>query len=518
MKITNTTAEDKAPLAVANGHAPEAVGQEVFAAATKPRSESIPAALASPTPNPPTGHTGGNSRHPNVIKGKFTRKGQADTVFVPQTAPPRQAIRKSRVKSTSQEMDQFLRLWFFDFLTVTIPNSENGKGTKKVGLAGDKEAIEAQKRLCLWSVLQGLERQRVGKGSDQYSASANYGRDPLSKYRLVSVRAGHPTNMPGLEIPGGNGACATLAIAALSQLGPVLMPRADVTLDISQPLLFENLLQYATNQSKKSKMAMPRLISSDTGETFYWGSGETSVKVYQKDKEQLGKGKISEADCDEHRTRIEFSFRPHKFGKKAGLANIARVQGAGALLGTAHWVRKMVQHIADITDSAQDCRLGVTRVEKTPDPKSALDTAMYGGRQYSKVFCEAVAASIVESEFEGDWKMAEIDPEQLECGAIDLFRNVLRETNAASKVASDRGLDALRNSEAEAERTHMDLLTWMIRQREQTEAAQAVLTRAGDEAARRPKKLHITFSNEGEMTILTHDEEWLSKSKAEVPL
>lgn len=480
--------------------------EDVDICASKSQLASYSSSIVE-APYPPTGNTGGNFRHPNEIKEKPDKMRPADPAPLPQTTPPKQA-RKSRSKSTSNEMRQFLNLWFFDYLTVTIPNGINGKGTKIAGALGEKEGIQAQKNLCLWAVLQGLHRQRIGKGSDQYSAAANYGLDPLSKVRLVSVRAGHAKNMPGLEIPGGDGACAELAVSALTNLGPVLMPRVDVTADISQPLLFEDLLEYATSKSARTKMAAPRLFSSDSGETFYWGHGEASVKVYQKDKERFGKGKITEADVDENLTRIEFTFRPQKFGKKAGLANIARKSGPGALLGTTHWVRNMVQHIAAITTGAQDCRMCVTRVEKTPNPKSAHDRAMHGGIQYAKTFCEAVAASIVENEFEGDWMSAEIDPVRLELEAAELFHSVLRGTNSAASVVVERGLDALRTSEAEAERTHNDLLDWMIRQREETEAAQAALTLAGDTAAQRPRRLDINFTNEGEMKIIAHNDVW----------
>ena len=457
---------------------------------------------------PPSGDTGGTSRQPYANSGKKTgpiseKNGKSASKYPPQGA------RASRAKQTSPEMQRWLGQWFFDWLAVTIPNSKNGKGSKrraspediaKAGkLAepersemlrilseenriGEAEAVEAQDRLCLWAVSQGLRQQRAGKGSDGYDGALHYGASPTDIERLVSIRAGHRTNMPGVEIPGGEGACARLAPAALELLGPVLLARADVSWDHSQEGLFDELREYARFMSVPLGMALPQDRTSETGRTFYWGKGEVSVKVYLKDMERVAKGRLDPADADPNLVRIEIKFAP-KSDRKSGMALLAK-QGAGTLIGTSHWVREFVVHLGEVTGmTKKGASIGVQRVPQGPDPRTIEERSGHGLAQYAATHCAAVVSQIVHQEFGGDWLAAEVSPDAVRRGVLEMMAGYLDATNLHEAAVTRLGVDRVRSIQEEAQRGSHALSRWMERQRDATEIAQERLLGAAHVAA-----------------------------------
>jgi hypothetical protein len=434
---------------------------------------------ASNLSSPPYSNTGGASRpnKPNTLKinpntGDVTlENGTRNEASVPQTTPGAGKKRASRAKMTSLEMEAFLDLWFFDYMSVTIPNLVDGKGQRVVGEKGDAEVAAAEATLFAWVVKSGLHEQRIGRGADGFPGACHLGSDPNGE-RQATIRIGHKTVMPNLDIPGGDGACAVLAVSALTELGPVLVARADVSWDHSKAGLFDQLLDYARQTSTCKSMKAPRLIESDTGRTFYWGKGETTVKVYQKDLERVARGKLGIAEADHDLVRIEFTFRPKK-GRKAGYAFLARDQGPGALLGSVHWVRKMIAFLAEVTDHAQDTTLTVTRILCTPDPRTIRAKAEHGLQQYAKTFCRAAAARIVHDEFGGDYRAATISPELLFDAALDFVSGAL--ADAAHDVIAAQGLDAAREIEEEAARLRVRLNDWIKRQTAEADDARSKL-------------------------------------------
>ena len=102
------------------------------------------------------------------------------------------------------------------------------------------------------------------------------------------------------------------------------------------------LLDYARRMSKASKMAAPRVIESDTGRTFYWGKGEASVKVYQKDLERVADGKLAVEDADPHLVRVEFGFRPNRTRRPGPQVWHGMGRGVcwGPSIGSAAWSSK----------------------------------------------------------------------------------------------------------------------------------------------------------------------------------
>lgn len=458
---------------------------------------------------PPSGNTGGTSRQPINNKEKkachvSSAKGSPAAKYPPLGG------RSSRARITSPEMDVWLRrAWFFDWLSVTIPNGSNGKGKKRraspADLAeagklpeparserlaslheenrwGEAEAVEAQDRLCLFAVSQGLRQQRVARGADGYEGALHYALSPTEGDRLATVKAGHKTNMPNLELPGGDGACARLAPLALDLLGPVLLARADVSCDHSQPGLFDDLLGYARRISTVQAMAAPRLLESETGRTFYWGKDEVSVKVYQKDLERVARGKLDPMQADPDLVRVEFRFAPGS-DRKAGMAMIAK-GGPSGLLATSHWVRCMVEYIGEVTGmTKKGATLAVQRVPKAPDPRTCEDRSGHGLAQYAATHCAAVVSRIVKDQYGGDWLAAEVQPDDVRRGVLDMVAGYLDATRLHEAAVTRLGVDAARDIEAEAERGSYALSRWMERQRDATEAAQERLLGAAHVAA-----------------------------------
>ncbi len=453
----------------------------------KPSDEIPPAAsvkeVASSPSNHPSSNTGGGSRHdePKSLKvnpntgdiQSVSASSEGETV--PQTAPrqprKRRKQRQSRAKATSPEMTAFQKKFFFDWLSITIPNATDGKGCRAEGLTGDEEVAAAEATLFTWAVKRNLREQSIKRGAEGFPGACHLGIDPNGD-RMATIRIGHKTNMPNLDLPGADGACAELAAAALKDLGPVLLARADVSWDFSKPGLFDELLDYAGTVSAATSMAAPRLIESETGRTFYWGKGEASVKIYQKDLERVAKGKLDAQEADSDLVRVEFSFRPEP-ERKAGFARVLRDEGPGALLGSVLWVRNMVAHVASITDQAEDTSLSITRIPKTPDPRTIWEKAQHGLRQYARTFCRAAAAQLVHEEFGGDYRAATIAPEVLLDSAVEFVTGAL--ADAAHDVISAQGLDAVREIEEEAARLRQRLQLWIDRQQAETEEARSQL-------------------------------------------
>ena len=402
-------------------------------------------------------------------------------------------------------MAAFIGAWFFDWMSLTIPNGADGTGRLRRSpkdrhepdedIAGRLESREAERVLSRWAVAQGLRQQRVGHGTDGYKGAAHYGLSPVEGDRLATIRAGHSVTMPGLEIPGGDGACARLAPAALSQLGPVNLARADVSFDWSQDGLFDALFAYARRESIRQRRNPPRLVDSGKGRTFYWGESvkkgggkkrersEIELKVYEKDMELHNEGSLI-GPPDPRRVRIEFSFAPHKAPSKAGMARLAAAEGPGALLGTSLWVRRMVQHIAVLTGATGENanRLAVSRIERLPVAATVMDRARGCLHMSVRTLCRAAAAEVVAECHGGDWLAAEVGPDDIKAGVLSLVETYLDASAEPARAASGLGLDEARDIDDEAARNIVDLGCWMERNAREVEAARRRLEQEYDRA------------------------------------
>jgi hypothetical protein len=372
-------------------------------------------------------------------------------------------------------MQAFQDDWKFDWLALTIPNGIDGKGSRRLGPDGEREAREAEAHLFTWATLKGLRVLRVGKGSDGYLGAAHLAFDPTASERVATIRAGHTTNMPGLELTGGQGACADLAPLALTDLGAV---RVDVCLDVSRPQLMHDMHELMCEIASERGMEPPRIDgSSEKGQTIYMGKDEAIVRVYQKDLERVAKGHLAADQADPDLVRIEVMLRP-KGGAKAGMGRTARDEGPGALLGVHLWVRQMMERVAVLTQKAREdqAQMGVTRVRSRPDPRPLRVRAEHGARQYARTFCAAEIADIVKNDWDGDWLKSVVDGSQVIERALARLKDQM--LGVVGEVCDRLGVLEVRDTEAEAERARDMLDRWMQENHDATTIAKARLSKA----------------------------------------
>lgn len=437
---------------------------------------------------PPHAKRGGSLRQATPEQAEIPENkgvgGGAETSLsdvVAQTTPPP----RDRSKRTTTDMEAFASEWVFDWLAITIPNGLDGKGSRRPGDEGEQEAAEAEARLFTWATLRGLRLMRVGKGADGYLGAAHLAFDPTASERVVSIRGGHASNMPSMELVGAQGACADLAPRALNELGPVNVSRVDVCWDVSQQGLVDELHAAMIELAAERGMDAPRVDgTAERGRTIYLGRDEAVVRVYQKDLERIAKGHLPAAEADPDLVRIEVMLRPKK-GAKAGIGRTAREKGPGALLGVHLWVRQLMERVAVLTHRArvETAQMGVTRVRSRPDPRSIRERAQHGTQQYARTFCLAEVADLVEIDWEGDWLTARIDPDLVVDRAVNRIRRHLK--GVVGDVCDRAGVLEARDIEAEADRARGLLDRWMSEQTEATRLAQERLAAAAELARER---------------------------------
>ena len=396
--------------------------------------------------------------------------------------------RRSRGKVSAPGLSALLDAFFFDWLTITAMHPITGKGTRRPlptraeWLEDTRFAESWYDRACLWAVSQGLHQSRVGRGTDGYRAGAVLVAKPGSAERVASIRAGHATNMPGIEIPGGLGMAATLAPSALACLGSVLVARADAAFDYSKAGLIDDLIAYANEMSGKGAgkgMESPSVIEKDGAKTMYWGKDEVRVRVYQKDLERVVRKQIKAEDADPHLVRVEFIFRPKK-GKKAAFAEFT----PGQMIQTSVWARRMVEHLGRLIGVAEE---GDTLAKQTakaaPDPRTYEDRAEAGVSMYARTLCGAAVSRLVDRRFGGNWALAEIRPEAVENEVLAMVREVLGKKDAAARFVDENGLTETMHDRQRAEFMRVQMVDFIhgqaAKDREAQAELRAALVRAG---------------------------------------
>lgn len=456
--------------------------------------------------NPPNGNTGGILCHPNAEGVKSpanagcdmsqggtkssleNSEGNLKSTKVAKNTPPLRVVaddekpkkKRTRAKQTAPGLAALLDGFFFDWLTITAMNPATGKGVRRP-LATRKEAIEDMRfaeswydRAALWAVSQGLHQSRVGRGTDGYRAGAVLVAKPGSPERVASIRAGHATNMPGIEIPGGLGMAAKLAPSALECLGAVLVARADAAFDYSHPDLMEGLIEYAKAASGTGAgkgMEPPSVIEKDGAKTMYWGRDEVRVRVYQKDLERVARGHIKRADADPNLVRVEFIFRPKK-AKKAAFAALS----PGQMVRTSVWARRMVEHLGQIIGIAKEGDvLARQEIKEAPDPRTYEERAEAGVSMYARTLCGAAVARLVDRRFGGNWALAEIQPDAVENEVMAMVREVLRTKGAAARFVEENGLVETMNDRHRAAFMQAQMVDFLKNQAQKDKEAQAAL-------------------------------------------
>lgn len=474
MKFLNSSFEDEYA-------ALDAVFASMAESAVRKSGGDAGRARASAAPkDPPYGETGGTLRHPLKNKGKnLSKEGGEEGASATNHPPPR----ASRKKTTSKEMQSFLDRFFIDWLTVSVPNSRDGTG-RRIGTfeavdkltradieQGEYEETVARNHLFSVAAAECLRPFRVGRGTDGFHGASHLSFDPTDTTRVATIRAGHSTNMPSLELPGSSGKCAILAPKILRRLGPVNVPRVDITIDISAENLFEEIegMIHELAVSRKMKDPTYRYSDGSGGRTVYFGSGDVSVKVYKKDFERFDNKKIAEKDIDPNLVRVEFSIHEQSAAAKAAIGRYLQerddlkelVNRPGNLLKNYAWVREFVENLAVMTDEVDldAAHLEVGRMKKMPVSRPAIVRAKTATRQYSRTFCNAAIVKIVDDEFDGDWQSATTTPAKITDVAIEMLKPLI--LSHAHELCDFHALDAVQRGEHEAQRQAAMLEEWL---------------------------------------------------------
>lgn len=450
--------------------------------------------------DPPCGNTGGTLRQTLKNKRKTSNEKGGEAGSSATNHPPRRASRK---KTTSKEMQSFLDRFFIDWLTVSVPNSRDGTG-RRIGTfesvdqltradieLGEYEEAAARNHLFSVAAAECLRPFRVGRGTDGFHGASHLSFDPTDTTRVATIRAGHSTNMPSLELSGSSGKCAKLAPKILKRLGPVNVARVDISIDISAENLFEEIDGMAHEMSVSRKMKSPTYRGSEgAGRTMYFGSGDVSVKVYEKDFERFARKQISEKDIDQNLVRIEFSIHEHSAAAKSAVGRYLRQRDAdgelvnrpGDLLKNYAWVREFVENLAVMTEEVDldAAHLEVGRMKKMPVSRPAIVRAKTAMRQFSRTFCNAAIVKIVDDEFDGDWQSATTTADVVTDVAIDMLRPLL--SSRARELCDFHALHAVQRDEDEAHRQAALLDEWLTYDAALKEHAEEQLHKSAEKA------------------------------------
>lgn len=351
--------------------------------------------------------------------------------------PLSRKAKSERAESTHPALSDLLGQFFFDWYQVTLPNRE-GKASCMVGGAEEADAIGAA---LDWARTNGLHPGRIGGGHNGYRAALPFTDGPESAEPVFRINSGSTGGlMPNLMLTGGHGACSRLAPALQKAFQGARLSRADAALDWSQPGLWDALHRMAKTLAKSNaKLGGVRTIESDTGRTFYLGSrtSTVSLRVYEKDRERAAKGVIDAADIDPDLIRIEWTFRPQS-KSKAGMAKLS----PGQMIRSSVWARDFMARAAAIMEVTERVeRLNKQDVAREVAEKTLDGTVQHGVDQYAKSFMRLAAARIVERDHSGHYDTAMVDPGRIRVEALRIFKDKIRETDAAEAIVIEQRLD-----------------------------------------------------------------------------
>lgn len=399
----------------------------------------------------------------SVTRGSFCGTGLNNEVYEAENGdrpapkqPPGEASKKprrrSRKKQTSSALQAVFDAMFFDWFGITLPHPETGKGS---GCERNSEVETiAVTRLVEFAEKMALHRSRVRNGINGYGAGADYTMGSEERDTVLTILSGHQSNMPGMAIPGGHGACQDLAEAVVDHFGSdFLVNRADVTLDHSQEGLFDALLEMSQEfAGQRQKMRAPTIIQSDTGRTFYLGSDRVKLKVYQKDLERVANGRIDASDADPHLVRIEFSIAPQSREKKA-FAGL----NPGEMLRTSVWGRAWMAAAAQIMGMTREVDpVEPMRIEREERSRTLDDSVDHGIRQYGASFVRLAVSNLVPDD---DYAGAKLSEKEVEEELVRLLREKIAEAGTITRVLTEEGLDRVMGEDERSAMIAADVLS-----------------------------------------------------------
>lgn len=369
-------------------------------------------------------------------------------------------------------IDALLNAFFFDWWQATLPN----KHGKSFGEPGGEDECRAIGSVIDWAEGQGLRPGQPGSGRNGYRSSIPFMR-PGSLEAVVTLATGSASQiMPNLCLTGAHGACASLAAEAREAFPGARLSRADTALDWSQEGLWDELHRMAKTLAKANpKLGGVRTITSDTGRTFYVGSGKSTVslRVYEKDRERAARGVIAEEDVDPDLIRIEFSFRPQS-KSKAGMAKLE----PGQMIRSSVWAREFMSRAAEIMDVTENfTKLGKQEVEREVTEKTLQGTVEHGVSQYGRALARLAAWRIVERDFGGSYTDAVISPEEITGEVLDVVAELFPGTGAAMRVIEEERLEAEWTAEELRDDLTAEVVAIPVAENEARDNAQALVAR-----------------------------------------
>lgn len=334
-----------------------------------------------------------------------------------------------------EQIERLLAKFSFDWFQFTIPAPSGA------GMIEDQRDEEAAISAAIqWAESVGLHPGRTAGGKNGYRIALPFSDGPEGD-KVASLASGSITHiMPNLTITGGDGAAARLAPLAQQDFPGLRLSRADTACDMSKRGLWDDLLSMAQALAKGNrKLGSVRVITSDTGRTFYLGSGKSTVslRVYEKDKERLAAGKIDEEDCDPDLVRVEFTFRPQSKAK-VGAGHLS----PGQLIRSSVWARDFVSRLAAMTGvTCRAVKLRPQRIDKCQDDTTLAGSALHGARQFGGTFCRLAIARLTEERHGGSYAAAVFTPKEIEAEAAMIFFRMIGDDDAGRRAIEREGVD-----------------------------------------------------------------------------
>lgn len=330
--------------------------------------------------------------------------------FLPKTLNcPKKSKSCKPSKKDADALKALLNEMFFDWFQFTLPSISGGAKIVKNG--EDKVAVQ---NVLIFSRKNGLHALGACGGNNGYGSGLMFSAGLGQKETVAKLNTCSKTGiMPNVQFSGGKGLCAKIAPLAQQTFYGASLSRADVSYDISQEGLFDDLYAMACSMSEENKkIGKPNIVGKlAEGMSFYLGSKKsvTSIKVYQKDMERAKKGEINWIDADPHLVRIEVTFRPQSNAKKAYFK-----MSPADMIATSAMAREFMSNAAKIMNfTDQKTKIRLKKVDRVMKEKTLETTVRHGFKQYAPSIMKLATKNIIDRDYGGKVNAAKISPIQI---------------------------------------------------------------------------------------------------------
>lgn len=415
-------------------------------------------------PRPPisnTGVTSGQASETPSSKGVFRDRADAALAAIRKVTPlaPR---RKSRAVPLTPDAADFLGSFRWDWWQFTLPNPVTGKG--RMDDMSPRERAESLESLMDFGISIGLRAKPVKGGANGYRAGTPFALKVSDKGGVLTVYSGHRTNMPGVSITGGHGACHGIAEQAKARFGQLLLARADVSVDMTFPGAYEQIRLMSELFARDRGIRTKESGTIEEGRTFYLLTDAAQLRIYQKDLERVASGELKIEDADPDLIRVEFVFRPQSRAKRA-FSDMSPAQ----MIRAVHWTRLYAGTLGQLVGALPEGTvIPIQRLERDAEAELSEDARLAHMRfQWGGIMCAHAVRELEESGV--DLMGVDLD-EVISARAGDMFGRLLRGSDQLARSiercilvprmsAEDLTADAMRfaaDYEAESSRAMSD--------------------------------------------------------------